>query len=110
LLQPLDYETSYNFQQLVELYANFGSIGALLGMLFIGLLYRVLYAAFNHREAGDGGRLVAALIFVGLLNIESNFSLVFGAVIQSTLVYVVLLMIIVRRWKVGMTALPRPQG
>jgi len=86
-----DTWTSWNFPQLAEMYANFGWWGIIFGMPLLGLIYRLIYGALNHPNAGDGGKVIAAIIFVGLANIESDFSLVFGAVLQTTLLFVFML-------------------
>ncbi|MGI8839001.1 MAG: hypothetical protein ACR2H4_20540 [Pyrinomonadaceae bacterium] len=91
ILDDHDFATSWNFPQLVELYANFGWLGIILGMPFIGLLYRVLYNVFNHPNSGDGGAVISAIIFTGLMNIESDFSLVFGGLIQVCILYIIML-------------------
>jgi len=92
LLDPSDYSTSYNFPQLVEMYANFGAIGVIIGMFLIGIIYRGLYEMLCHPKAGEGGLLIGLVVFTGLANIGSDFSLVFGGVIY----YVILLVIIMR--------------
>jgi hypothetical protein len=96
-LHPGDFETSENLPQLVEMYANFGPLGILIGMFITGLIYRSLYYMINHSNAGEGGLLIAAIIFTGLLSIESDFSLVFGAVIQ----YIVLIYLSLKPLKVS---------
>ena len=91
-LHPSDYTTSFNMTQLVETYANFGVIGVIIGMFIIGIIYRALYEMLCHPKAGEGGFLIGLFIFMGLANIESDFSVVFGAVIY----YIILLAIIMR--------------
>jgi hypothetical protein len=81
-----DTQTSINLEQTVEMYANFGVLGVVVGMFALGLLYRLLYAALNSERSGDGGRLIAVQTFSTLMAIESDFSLVFGALVQSALV------------------------
>ena len=92
LLHHSDYTTSYNFPQLVEMYANFGVMGVIIGMFIIGIIYRAIYEMLCHPKAGEGGILIGLFIFMGLVNIESDFSLVFGAVIY----HIILLAIIMR--------------
>lgn len=91
-LHPGDHTTSENLPQLIELYANFGAPGVLLGMFLIGLIYRALQVMLNHPQAGEGGLLTSAVIFTNLLSIESDFSLVFGSVLQ----YIVLLYLLMK--------------
>lgn len=92
LLQPYDYTTSLNFPQLIEMYANFGDIGVIIGMFFMGIIYRALYEMLCHPKAGEGGLLIGLFIFMELSNIESDFSIVFGNVLH----YILLLVIISR--------------
>ena len=42
---------AFKVHQLGELYANFGTLGTLIGMFVLGLLYRALYQLFHHRGA-----------------------------------------------------------
>jgi hypothetical protein len=97
LLGNEDTSTSYNFEQLVELYANFGSAGVLIGMMVFGLIYRSLRAILNNPNGGEGAILIGACVLVTVVNIESDFSLVFGSLIQTGLVYYVVMRIIVAR-------------
>ncbi len=98
-LEPEDETTAYNLPLLIEMYVNFGEAGVIIGMFILGLIFRVFYALFNHKDAGEGGLLISVVIFIGLLNIESDFSLIFGSLVQ----YTILFYLIVRRM------LPSPQ-
>lgn len=86
-----DIATSENLPQMVEMYANFGLPGIIIGMFLMGLIYRVIYLMLNHPAAGEGCLAVSVVIFTYLLNIESDFSLTFGAVIQQILILYLLL-------------------
>ncbi|MFH1702701.1 MAG: hypothetical protein ABIB41_04595 [Nitrospirota bacterium] len=90
LLYLSDYTTSYNFCQLIEMYANFGIIGVIIGMFIVGVIYRSLYEMLCHPKAGEGGLLIGLFIFMGLANIESDFSLVFGGVIYNIVLLVII--------------------
>jgi len=70
-----DTETSYNLSQTVELYINFGWLGIGVGMFLIGILYAILEHTLS---ASTGGALIGSAIFAGLMNFESNFSIVWG--------------------------------
>ncbi len=83
VLDPADFLTSFNFPQLVELYANFGVLGVLLGMTLYGMIYRATLQSFVHPRMGLGGLIAAAFISVKFLNIESSAGLVLGGVIWS---------------------------
>jgi hypothetical protein len=88
--------TSINLEQTVEMYANFGAWGVVVGMLLMGLLYRCFYTLLCHPAAGDGGTLIAAATFRVMLNIESDFSLVFGGLVQNGLLLWVVLSLVAR--------------
>ena len=85
-LAGLAVEGGGELPQLVELFVNFGWTGVLLGMAAIGALYRVLYARLNQPGVGEGTTLLAAVVFAELVNIESDFSLVFGGLLQTAVV------------------------
>ncbi len=93
IIAEADRTTAVNLPQLIELYINFGARGMLLGMLALGVLYRLLYRKLNTAGAGDGTILLAATLFSLIINIESDFSMVWGAVIQR-----VLLLYLILRW------------
>jgi hypothetical protein len=75
LLEYHDYETSYNLPQLVEAYINFGPMGILVGMFTIGFIYALIDHLCSSTVAGA---IIGCTLFSTLLNMESNFSLVFG--------------------------------
>jgi hypothetical protein len=102
-LDPEDTVTSYNLPILIELYINFGEIGIIVGMFILGLIFRIFYNLFNHPESGEGGFLISTMIFVNLLAIESDFSLIFGNIIQ----YIILFYIIIKRMKIPLKKLER---
>lgn len=97
LLHPLDFGTSYNFAQLVEMYANFGAIGIIFGMFVIGVIYRVVHEVFCHGGAGEGGTLIGIVLYSGLVNMESNTSLVFGALLYPSVLLVLVSRLMRRR-------------
>ena len=63
IIAPHDKSTAVNLPQLVELFINFGTRGMLLGMLALGVLYRLIYRKLNAAEVGDGTIIIAATIF-----------------------------------------------
>jgi hypothetical protein len=95
-ITPSDTATSINLEQIVEMYANFGLEGVLIGMFLMGLLYRCFYRILNHPEGGDGAMLIAANAFRVMLNIESDFSLVFGGIAQGALLLYLILWAVAR--------------
>jgi hypothetical protein len=82
VLEPRDRTTSVNLPQLVELFANFGPLGVSAGMLLFGVLYAFAAFKLGRAGAGDGTLLIGAVVFSELVNIESDFSLVFGGLLQ----------------------------
>lgn len=77
-LSPTDRTTSYNLPQLVELYANFGIVGVLVGMFVVGVIYAAIVRCFGHRDGGLGSQVAGAYVMAKLLLIESSAALVFG--------------------------------
>jgi hypothetical protein len=78
LLNTRDTRTSYNMPMLVEFYANFGLIGAILGMAFLGWAYvSMQYVALRKLNPllGTGS---AIFVLSTLAYIESSFSFVFA--------------------------------
>jgi hypothetical protein len=73
-----DYESSYNLPQTVELYANFGVAGVIIGSLLFGFLYRVAELMFFHPRSGVGAVALGSVILGQLLGIESAASLAIG--------------------------------
>ena len=77
-LAPYDYTTTINMPYLVEFYANFGEIGVYLGMLLVGFIYRSVERIVNTPGQGVLRTVVGMGLLMPLINIESDFSLVFG--------------------------------
>ena len=97
-LNPNDYGTSINLPMLIELYINFGAIGIIIGMFLIGVVYRILYRIMNYEGMGEGVAVIGAIIFMNLMNIESNISLVFGNVVENTIImYLIFLVLKIRK-------------
>lgn len=91
ILDPDDRTTSINLPQLVEFYVNFGAAGVLCGMFVLGVGYRLLDQLLNGVGASDANVLVAAVVFSSMANIETDLSMIFGLVVQTTVVLVVVL-------------------
>lgn len=100
-LAPSDLTTSYNLPQLVEFYANFGVLGVLLGMFFVGVVYRIIQHIFIHSGMGLGAVVASIYLFTGLLLIESALSMVLGGLVWGFVLLglVHLVMIVVERRK-----------
>lgn len=82
-LDTWDTWTSINLPFLVEFYANFGEIGVLVGMVIVGLLYRLLDNDLNRPGQPLQVTICSMVLLVPLLNIESDFSLVFGGLFMN---------------------------
>ena len=82
-LDSWDTWTSINLPFLVEFYANFGEIGVLIGMVIVGLLYRLLDNDLNRAGQPLQVTICSLVLLVPLLNIESDFSLVFGGLFMN---------------------------
>jgi len=83
LIDSNDFTTSVNLPQLAETYVNFGLLGTVVGMFSIGCFYRIVCWVFNGKLSGRWGLIAGSVLFIGMMNIESNLLLVFGNVIQS---------------------------
>ena len=92
LLHPFDLSTSYNLPIIVEMYINFGPWGVVIGMFILGLIFRIIYTMLNQPQSGEGGAIISAVIFINLFNLESDFSLIFGNIIQ----YIFLFYLVIR--------------
>ncbi len=87
---------AFKVHHLGEMYVNFGTLGVVLGMFVLGVLYRVLYQLFFH--AGASVVTLAAgshVLTVLLVDMESLATAPWGFVVWYA-VFLVLLNIIVR--------------
>ena len=100
-LDTWDTWTSINLPFLVEFYANFGEIGVLIGMVVVGVLYRLLDNELNRPRQPLQVTICSLVLLVPLLNIESDFSLVFGGLFMSGVALWALL--------IALAQLPRPR-
>ena len=82
-LDSWDTWTSINLPFLVEFYANFGEIGVLIGMVIVGVLYRLLDNDLNRPGQPLQVTICSLVLLVPLLNVESDFSLVFGGLFMN---------------------------
>ena len=78
-----DRSTSVNLPYFVEFYCNFGATGVLLGMFIVGILYAALEQRLNTPRQGAFLSLCALVLLVPLINIESDFSLIFGGLLLN---------------------------
>jgi hypothetical protein len=90
LLDAGDTGTSINLPQIVELYANFGLTGVIVGMFIFGLIYRLVTEMFVHPGMGLGALVGGIYVLSKLLDIGSAASMVFGGIPWS-IVFIALL-------------------
>jgi hypothetical protein len=86
-----DQSTSMNFPYIVEFYANFGSIGVFVGMFLTGMIFRLLDLTLNRPGQSVVRSIASMSILIPLLNVESDFSLVFGGIFLNGIAFVILL-------------------
>ncbi len=105
-IEPYDRSTSINFPFLIEFYANFAWTGVALGMLLTGMIYRVLDTMLNVPGQSIIRSLAGLSIMLPLLNIESDFSLVFGGLFLNMVAFSVVLGYVARRARRGQRTSP----
>jgi hypothetical protein len=90
-LGPFDYTTSFNLPWIVEMYANFGEFGILIGMSLVGILLAFLEKKFNGNDLSDLEFLYGLTILFGLTQHLSNFALEVGGTLMLALSLYILL-------------------
>ncbi len=80
LVADLNTQTSVNLPWIVELYANFGTVGILIGMSFFGVLLALVEQLFNNNKMNLIECVLGITIILNLIYQESNFSLMIGRV------------------------------
>lgn len=103
LLHYDDLTTSYNLPWLPEFYANFGFIGVVFGMFFVGVIFRFIIQKLS-APPGDNLSLILGLaISFSLFYADSNFALLFGGVLLKFLAGLAILFFLTvnYRWKVS---------
>jgi hypothetical protein len=82
-ISPHDTATSVNLPFLIEFYINFGTVGVMLGMMLVGVIYRSLEALLNRPGQSELLAVAGIVLMVPLFNLESDFSLVFGGLLLN---------------------------
>jgi hypothetical protein len=90
-LDAEDTSTSLNLPWIIELYANFGTWGILLGMGVFGLLLAFLSQLFNQPQMNPVEFVYGVSILFGLYYQESSFALMVGSVFLLSIALYVLL-------------------
>jgi hypothetical protein len=76
-----DDTTSFNLPWIVEMYANFGALGVLMGMPLVGMMLAFIEQKFNNQNMNSLEFVTGTTIIFRLVYQESNFSLMVGGVI-----------------------------
>jgi hypothetical protein len=84
-LDTNDFFTSINFPWIVEMYANFGNLGVLIGMPLVGSFLAFLDRKFNQAGMNSLELVFGNTILFVLIYQESNFSLMVGATLNLSL-------------------------
>lgn len=84
MIAPENTTTSINMPWVIEMYANFGRSGILLGMALVGAFLAILSAIFNRSTMTPLEFVVGAAIIFPLVYPASNFSLMTGTLLQLT--------------------------
>tara|TARA_A100001035_G_scaffold278212_1_gene276650 strand:+ start:2354 stop:3880 length:1527 start_codon:yes stop_codon:yes gene_type:complete len=96
-----DTNTSWNMPILNEFYVNFGNEGVLYGMFLMGLLFGLIVKMGTIQNKKNLEVIIFFFLFTPLFFMESHFSLLFGAIIQSYLFLMLscyILLIILRKY------------
>ena len=79
IVAPSDRGMSINLPWITEFYANFGTLGVLFGMAFVGLFMGALERFFLHQNLSDSNITTGWAILLPLFSQESNLSLMLGS-------------------------------
>lgn len=88
LVEPWNFETTFNLPWLPEFYANYGTIGVFLGMGLVGLFFRALVIFFSWPINYPLQYLIGLTITFELFFAESNLALMMGGVLSTTIVLI----------------------
>lgn len=91
LISDSNFTTSVNLPWLVEFYANFGLFGVIFGMFFVGVIFRFLVKKFSVLDGSVGEHVLGVTIMFNLFYAESNFSLMIGGLLLTSLVFILIL-------------------
>lgn len=87
-----------NWPMLVEYFINFGFYGIIFFSFFQGMAYKYTYKllAFGH---GDLNLIALFSLILPIIKIESNVTLIFGQIIQFLLIWYVLSVTLLKKYK-----------
>jgi len=100
-LWPDDDTTSYNLPWITELYANFGIIGVIIGMLLIGFFFRLLVNYLSIDTPNRIEFIIGLSVTFELFFADSNFSLLANGVFFKYILSLVLLRILSLKFNLG---------
>jgi hypothetical protein len=92
--------TSISLGYVAEAYIDFGTFGMFAALVAIGLLYGAIYRILVRwrRSRGLLDMAIATAVLMGVGPMESSFTKVFGNVIVSFIVALLVIVLIVPRW------------
>jgi hypothetical protein len=93
-LNDSDTSTSINLPFLIEFYMNFGESGVIVGMFLVGIIYTLLEHLLNRRGQDVVHTIVGMAILVPMLDLESDFSLIFGGVALDLIAFWIVLRVL----------------
>jgi hypothetical protein len=96
LLNENDKGTSINLPWLIEFYINFGILGLLAGMFFVGVFFRVLLEKLKVPVRARMEYVLAVTITFSLFYAESNFALMVGGMLPTFLIFIILMRLLTR--------------
>jgi O-antigen polysaccharide polymerase Wzy len=85
-----DFTTSLNLPLIVEIYANFGTMGMIIGMPLIGMLLSLLEQKLNNPDMQPLEFVTGATILFRLIYQESNLSLMVGGVVSLSIALIII--------------------
>jgi hypothetical protein len=83
VLNPEDKTTSWNFPVLNEFYANFGMMGVIFGMFFLGFFTKLLLLKLWTKNSSNIEMLTSSVIIFNLFFLENNLSQILGKIINQ---------------------------
>lgn len=87
LLNAHDKGTSINLPWLIEFYINFGILGLIVGMFFVGVFFRILLQKLKVPAEARIEYAIAVAITFSLFYAESNFALMVGGMLPTFIVF-----------------------
>jgi hypothetical protein len=99
--------TSINLPQIVELYANFGLTGVIVGMFLFGLIYRILVEMYVHPGMGLGALVGGVYVLSRMLDIGSDASMSLG-LIPWSIIFIGILHLLMEAGEISAMAPQRP--